>query len=141
MKAQSHGQPRYTGAGDQKYTGDEKPFRQIKHILEYSPVAVLNQRLTDAELMMNKNFDVSTNAPESTTVHRSGGQVLDLYFLKARAATLDIAAMLDRLSRAEALCGPHADERKDRLQAALHILTDSAGDKARRIQEAYSVKG
>lgn len=141
MEPQPNCQPSYTCAGNEKYTGDEKPFRQIKHILEYSPVAVPDQRLTDAEMMMNKNFNVSTHTPASTPAPQTDGKILDLYFLKARAATLDIAAMLDRLARAEEAGGPHADDRKDKLHAALCILTDSAGDKARRIQEAYSIKG
>ena len=71
----------------------------------------------------------------------SAGRVLDLYFLKARAASLDIAAMLDRLSRAEQSPGPVNDERKVRLKSALQVLADEAGDKARRIQEIFSIKG
>jgi len=88
-----------------------------------------------------------TTAPGATDNAKSSApplgdvKVLELYFLKARAAALDIAAMLDRLSRAEEFSGVHADDRRDRLQAVLRILTDSEGDKARRVQETLSVKG
>ncbi len=70
-----------------------------------------------------------------------GSKTLDMYFLKARAATLDIAAMLDRLSRSEQACGVVGDIRKDNLRVALRILTDAEEDKARRIQEIFSIKG
>jgi hypothetical protein len=68
--------------------------------------------------------------------------VLDRYFLEHRAALLDLAAFLDRLDRAQ----PDADDRNnqglDYREAALHraidILTDSEGDRARRIQQVLS---
>ncbi|MGC8560026.1 MAG: hypothetical protein ACP5O1_05035 [Phycisphaerae bacterium] len=83
----------------------------------------------------------ATEPTDGTDEPLGGGRVLELYFLKARAASLDIAAMLDRLARAEQTLGPVNDERKTRLKSALDVLADDGGDKARRIQEIFSIKG
>ncbi len=76
--------------------------------------------------------------PGAPPASLNGGQVLDGYFLKSRAAMLDIAAMLDRLSRGEQSGGAINDDRKRQLRAALAILNDAEGAKARRIQEIFS---
>jgi hypothetical protein len=99
----------------------------------------MSQTRAKLELMMNRQ-DV-TEPTDAAAEPLSGARVLELYFLKARAASLDIAAMLDRLARAEQALGPVNDERKMRLKSALEVLTDEAGDKARRIQEIFSIKG
>lgn len=88
---------------------------------------------------MNKSDTM--DSARSPAGHLTGAQVMDLYFLKARAASLDLAAMLDRLQRAEKAGGRVDDVRKERLISALLVLTDEAGDKARRIQEIFSIKG
>jgi hypothetical protein len=61
-------------------------------------------------------------------------KVLDTYFIETRAKMLDVAALLDRLHRAE---GP-ADYRGKGLAACLDILCDEAPDKTRRALEALS---
>jgi hypothetical protein len=60
--------------------------------------------------------------------------VLDLYFLEGRAKLLDLAALLDRLSRA-----PGDDDFRVRsMQAALRVLTDGEPDKAKRVLMTFS---
>jgi hypothetical protein len=61
-------------------------------------------------------------------------QVLDLYFLDARAKLLDVAAFIDRLDRADG----KPDVRWENLDACLPILLDREPDKTRRILECLS---
>ena len=61
-------------------------------------------------------------------------ELLDLQFIEARHKLLDLAAFLDRIDRAEG----DGDFRIQALRAALPILLESRGDRARAILEALS---
>ena len=61
-------------------------------------------------------------------------QVLDLYFMEARAKLIDLAAFLDRIERAD---GP-ADFRHPALLEALKALGGSGPDRARNVLLALS---
>ena len=56
-------------------------------------------------------------------------QVLDLYFMEARAKTIDLAAFLDRLERATG----NADFRLEALRKALGELGKEDGECAKRV--------
>ena len=56
-------------------------------------------------------------------------QVLDLYFMEARAKVIDIAAFLDRVERASGA----ADFRFDALRKTLSELSNGDGDCAKRV--------
>jgi hypothetical protein len=62
--------------------------------------------------------------------------VLDRYFLEARAKLLDVAAILDRLDRG----GPSDDPRLQKLLQALTILQEksTAADRAEKLQLLFS---
>jgi len=61
-------------------------------------------------------------------------QLLDLYFVDARARLIDIAAFLDRLERAE----PAEDFRAEAFGRALKELEQPGADRARRVLLALS---
>jgi len=61
-------------------------------------------------------------------------QVLDLYFLEARAKLLDLGAFLDRVERAS---GPE-DFRLAAFCKALAELSQGGADKAKRVLLAFS---
>ena len=61
-------------------------------------------------------------------------QLLDLYFVDARARLIDIAAFLDRLDRAP----PADDFRIQAFRDALKQLDTSTPDRARRVLLAFS---
>lgn len=61
-------------------------------------------------------------------------ELLDLYYLDARARLIDIAAFLDRIERAEG----DADFRHAALINAIPILTGTGPDRARGVLEALS---
>ena len=61
-------------------------------------------------------------------------QLLDLYFLEARAKAIDLAAFLDRIQRASG----EADFRFDALKAALAELQRDEADCARRVLVSFS---
>lgn len=56
-------------------------------------------------------------------------QLLDLYFLDARAKLIDIAAFLDRLERASG----EADFRLNAFMTALEPLRDTGAQRARQV--------
>jgi hypothetical protein len=60
-------------------------------------------------------------------------ELLDLYFVDARARLIDIAAFLDRLERAD----KEEDFRGEAFRA-LRELEKSGGDRARRVLMAFS---
>lgn len=64
-------------------------------------------------------------------------QVLDQYFLEARARLLDLAAILDRIHR-----GAGADQLDDvrikRIDAALELLRKKPPNRAELVQELFS---
>ncbi|HYZ82337.1 MAG TPA: hypothetical protein VE571_13755 [Solirubrobacteraceae bacterium] len=64
-------------------------------------------------------------------------ELLDLYFLDARARLLDLAAFLDRLERGRD-SDAEADFRLVGLRAAVALLDDGQLDRVRRIQLALS---
>jgi len=61
-------------------------------------------------------------------------QLLDLYFVDARARLIDIAAFLDRLERA----GGAEDFRAEAFRRALEELDGPGADRARRVLLALS---
>ena len=61
-------------------------------------------------------------------------QLLELYFLDARAKLLDVAAFLDRLDRAEG----EADFRLTAFKQALRALEGGKGQRARQVLLAFS---
>lgn len=71
-------------------------------------------------------------------------QVLDAYFLEARAKLLEIAATLDRVDRAAAAHPEggfsHDDTRMAFIQKALRVLQSNAPDRAEQIQRLYSLE-
>ncbi len=76
--------------------------------------------------------DSETPNPMSRT------DVVDAYFLEHRAKLLDIAAFLDRVDRA-GKAGDEADDfRITALRAALEVLDDGKGDRARRVLDLMS---
>ena len=64
-------------------------------------------------------------------------QVVDLYFLEHRAKMIDIAAFLDRVDRAQP-DGEAEDFRVAAMRQALSLLTDGAGERSRRVLDAFS---
>jgi hypothetical protein len=67
-------------------------------------------------------------------------QLLDLYFVDARARLIDIAAFLDRLERAEGTPQPRGtqDFRADAFLKALRELDQPGADRAKRVLLALS---
>ena len=61
-------------------------------------------------------------------------QLLDLYFVDARARLIDIAAFLDRIERAEVV----DDFRAEAFRRALGELEKAGADRARRVLLALS---
>ena len=61
-------------------------------------------------------------------------QVIDLYFLEARAKLIDLAAFLDRVQRA----GGQDDFRLRAFRQALGELTKNESDAAKRVLLAFS---
>jgi len=61
-------------------------------------------------------------------------ELLDLYYLDARARLIDIAAFLDRMDRATG----EADFRHAALRKAIPLLTTTETDRARKVLEALS---
>lgn len=65
------------------------------------------------------------------------GQVLDQYFLEARAKLLDLAAILDRIDRGDG-ANKMDDLRIDRIQAAIDLLKEQRPHRAELVQELFS---
>ena len=61
-------------------------------------------------------------------------QVLDLYFMEARAKLIDLAAFLDRVDRA----GGEADFRLAAFRKAMFELQGSPSERARQVLLAFS---
>ncbi len=64
---------------------------------------------------------------------------LDSYFLEARARLLDLAAILDRISRAPGSAEVETDPRLVKVRQALEVLHDESNDRAERIQQLFSL--
>jgi hypothetical protein len=63
-------------------------------------------------------------------------EILNREYLEIRARLLQVAASLDRLSRAEGTA--EGDPRLAQVQQALAILAECQGDRAERIQLVFS---
>jgi len=70
---------------------------------------------------------------------QTAAQVLDLYFLEARARLIEIAATLDRIDRAPDRQALQHDPRLDFVARSLTVLQSAGPDRARQIQELYSI--
>ena len=60
--------------------------------------------------------------------------ILDLYFLDARARLIDIAAYMDRVDRADG----ETDFRHDAFRKALKALDSGQPDRAEKVLQAFS---
>ena len=76
-------------------------------------------------------------ASQSQSCPLARKHVVDLYFLEHRAKIVDIAAFLDRVDRAQPE-GEAEDFRVAAMRQALGVLTDGAGERARRVLDALS---
>ena len=64
-------------------------------------------------------------------------QVLDREWLTVRARLIEVAAALDRIDRAE---GSVADDpRVEQISQSIHLLADERGNRAERLQMAFSL--
>ncbi len=70
----------------------------------------------------------------------NASQVLDMYFLEARARLIELAAALDRMDRAPDAAALQSDPRLKFIHDALTILQQSEPGRAKAIQELYSIK-
>ena len=68
----------------------------------------------------------------------TAAETLDREFLNIRCRILDIAAALDRIDRAADPGSVSADPRVTKLREAVGLLTDGKGDRAVRVQMAFS---
>jgi hypothetical protein len=78
--------------------------------------------------------------PSATLAPLSAAAALDAYFPEARAKLLDLAAILDRITR-----GPNApavanDPRLAKILQALEVLHDESADRAELIQQIFSLE-
>ncbi|HMD54233.1 MAG TPA: hypothetical protein VKJ65_06785 [Phycisphaerae bacterium] len=69
----------------------------------------------------------------------TASQVLDAYFLEVRARLIEIAATLDRVDRAPGRQALQGDSRLDFIARSLAVLQAAGPDRARQIQELYSI--
>jgi hypothetical protein len=67
-------------------------------------------------------------------------QVLERYFLEARSKLLDLAGILDRMSRGENAGRAEKDPRVAKIRQALEVLGDRSGGRAERIQQIFSLE-
>jgi hypothetical protein len=70
----------------------------------------------------------------------SAAKALDSYFLEARCKLLDLAAILDRISRGRNAADVGEDARLERIRRALEVLHDHSGGRAERIQQIFSLE-
>ena len=71
-------------------------------------------------------------------VKLSRDELVDREFLEIRCRLIDIAASLDRLDRSDAGTPIVSDPRGTKLIEAIRLLTDSRGDRTRRVQMVFS---
>jgi hypothetical protein len=67
---------------------------------------------------------------------QSGREILDREFLATRAKILEIAAALDRVSRADD--GAVEDPRWAKLHTAMELVLKQSGDRAEQVQLLFS---
>jgi len=66
-------------------------------------------------------------------------KALDTFFLEARSKLLDLAAILDRISRGSESAATGSDPRLEKIRYALEVLHDQSGGRAERIQQIFSL--
>jgi hypothetical protein len=66
-------------------------------------------------------------------------QALERHFLEARSKLLDLAAILDRISRGPGGAAVAKDARVEKIRQALEVLQDPSGGRAERIQKLFSL--
>ena len=71
------------------------------------------------------------------TIPVSAAEVLDREFLSVRARLLDVAAVLDRIDRAEGAVTD--DARLDQIRQSLQVLAAERSDRAQQIQLIFSL--
>ena len=74
--------------------------------------------------MRNISAKPALESPKTAT------ELLDLYFLEARSALLEAAAIFDRIERAGGGVEPFRDPRFDKLMAACQVLKNAKGNRA-----------
>ncbi len=67
-------------------------------------------------------------------------QALEHYFLEARSKLLDLAGILDRISRGDQAAPAATDPRLARIRQALEVLGGSSPGRAERIQQIFSLE-
>lgn len=67
-------------------------------------------------------------------------RALDAYFLEARCRLLDLAAILDRVSRGTDSASAQADPRLQKIATALTILLGQTEGRAEAIQQLFSLE-
>lgn len=67
-------------------------------------------------------------------------KALDAYFLEARSRLLDLAAILDRVSRGSDSAPAEADARMQKIRSALAILLERPEGRAEAIQQLFSLE-
>jgi len=70
---------------------------------------------------------------------KTAREMLDRCFLEIRHRTLDIAAGLDRIDRAQDAAKARSDPRYLQLEQAVRLLIDGKPDRTERIQMALSL--
>lgn len=70
------------------------------------------------------------------TIPMTASEVVERYFLEVRAKLLEIAAVLDRVDRADG--APADDARLRKVNEALSILQEPGSNRAERIQLLFS---
>ena len=66
-------------------------------------------------------------------------KALDTYFLDARARLLDLAAILDRITRGAEVSAVEDDPRLAKIRRALEVLREPEGGRAERILQIFSL--
>lgn len=69
---------------------------------------------------------------------RTAAHLLELYFLDLRSHLLEVAAGFDRIERAPGGAEALRDPRARNLLAALELLKEGGGDRARRFLDLFS---
>lgn len=69
---------------------------------------------------------------------QNADQVLDRHYLEVRCKLLEVAATLDRITRAEGAAALASDPRLNQFQQAIQILADEGDHRAERIQMLFS---
>ena len=76
----------------------------------------------------------------SATLSPLSAAALDAYFHEARAKLLDVAAILDRITRGPNAAAVANDPRLAKILQALEVLHDESEDRAETIQQIFSLE-